>query len=213
MVRHPSAAMPGRAHRGGAGPRLQWSSGRPWMLFGENGRSMQAGFAYRRSQGEKTMSDVIVTQAGAELRIRFNRPEKKNALTGAMYQALEAALKRADDESGVRVVLLSGAGDTFTGGNDIKDFQASAANDGARPAASFSAALWSLTKPLVAAGKRSGHRHWHHHAGACGLGDRGALGAVRDAVHQPGPRAGSREFAAVSPAGRASAGQRPAAAG
>src|SRR5208337_970694 len=114
MVRCPSAAMPGRAHRGGAGPRLQCSSGRPWMLFGENGRSMQAGFTDRRSQGEETMPDVIVTQAGAELHIRFNRPEKKNALTGPMYQVVQTALKTAVDEPGVRVVLLTGAGDTFT---------------------------------------------------------------------------------------------------
>jgi len=97
------------------------------------------------------MSDVIVTHAGAELHIRFNRPEKKNALTGAMYQALEAAFKRADDEPGVRVVLLTGAGDTFTSGNDIRDFQASAASDGSMPASPFLTALSSMTKPLVAA--------------------------------------------------------------
>ena len=73
------------------------------------------------------MPDVVVTQAGAVLEIQFNRPEKKNALTRAMYQAVQDAFARADEDPGIRVMLLFGVGDTFTSGNDIKDFQARAA--------------------------------------------------------------------------------------
>jgi len=97
------------------------------------------------------MSDVVVAQSGFVLEIRFNRPEKKNALTGAMYQAVEAAFRRADEDPGLRVVLLTGTGDTFTSGNDIRDFQARAATEEGVHAPPFLAALSSLSKPLVAA--------------------------------------------------------------
>ena len=56
------------------------------------------------------------------LRIVFNRPEKKNALTGAMYAAFDEALARAAGDPGLRVVLVSGAGAAFTSGNDLQDF-------------------------------------------------------------------------------------------
>jgi enoyl-CoA hydratase/carnithine racemase len=97
------------------------------------------------------MPDVMVTQAGAVLEIQLNRPEKKNALTRAMYQAVQDAFARADEDQGIRVVLLTGAGDTFTSGNDIKDFQARAAMQESIHASPFLTALSSLTKPLVAA--------------------------------------------------------------
>lgn len=97
------------------------------------------------------MTEVIVTQSGAVLEILFNRPEKKNALTRTMYQAVEAAFKLADADAGIRAVLLSGVGDTFTSGNDIKDFQARSATHEATHASPFLAALSSLATPLVAA--------------------------------------------------------------
>ncbi len=71
------------------------------------------------------MTEVIVERAGPVLEITLNRPEKKNALTGAMYQAVEAGFRTADGDPAIRVVLLTGAGDTFTSGNDIKDFPGS----------------------------------------------------------------------------------------
>jgi enoyl-CoA hydratase/carnithine racemase len=97
------------------------------------------------------MSDVLVTRTGAVLEILFNRPEKKNALTGAMYAAVVDAFHQADADGAVRVVLLSGVGDTFTAGNDITDFQSRAATTEVSPASPFLAALSSLATPLVAA--------------------------------------------------------------
>ena len=97
------------------------------------------------------MSDVLVTQAGPVLEVLFNRPEKKNALTGAMYAAVVDAFHRADEDASIRVVLLSGVGDTFTSGNDIKDFQTRAATNEPTHASPFLTALSSLAKPLVAA--------------------------------------------------------------
>jgi enoyl-CoA hydratase/carnithine racemase len=97
------------------------------------------------------MNDVVVTQSGSVLEVIFNRPEKKNALTGTMYADVAAAFRHADLEASIRVVLLSGVGDTFTSGNDIKDFQNRAATDEATHASPFLAALSSLAKPLVGA--------------------------------------------------------------
>jgi enoyl-CoA hydratase/carnithine racemase len=97
------------------------------------------------------MSEVIVTQAGPVLEVLFNRPEKKNALTASMYAAVTDAFHRADEDPAIRVVLLSGAGDTFTSGNDITDFRARAATDEASHASPFLEALSSLATPLVAA--------------------------------------------------------------
>jgi enoyl-CoA hydratase/carnithine racemase len=54
--------------------------------------------------------------------VTWSRPEKKNALTGAMYAAFAEALDRASEDPAVRVVLVTGAGDAFTSGNDLKDF-------------------------------------------------------------------------------------------
>lgn len=69
------------------------------------------------------MSDHVLTELrGHVLRITWNRPEKKNALTGAMYAAFAQALAGAVSDPAVRVVLVSGAGDAFTAGNDLKDF-------------------------------------------------------------------------------------------
>jgi enoyl-CoA hydratase/carnithine racemase len=68
-----------------------------------------------------------------------------------MYAAVVDAFRYADQDRTVRVVLLSGSGDTFTSGNDIKDFQARAATEEATHESPFLTALSSLSKPLVAA--------------------------------------------------------------
>lgn len=97
------------------------------------------------------MPEVIVEHIGPLLEITLNRPEKKNALTRTMYQTIEAAFNTADNDPAIRVVLLTGAGDTFTPGNDIKDFQTRATTSEALHASPFLTALSSLAKPLVAA--------------------------------------------------------------
>jgi enoyl-CoA hydratase/carnithine racemase len=58
------------------------------------------------------------------LTLTLNRPEKKNALTRAMYQALGDAIDGAGDDVGVRCILIQAEGDTFTAGNDLGDFAA-----------------------------------------------------------------------------------------
>ena len=71
------------------------------------------------------MSDQIqIERDGAVLSIRMARPEKKNALTVAMYDAMEGALSAAAQDQSVRAILVTGAGGVFTSGNDLRDFAA-----------------------------------------------------------------------------------------
>ena len=59
---------------------------------------------------------------GLILELIINRPDKKNAISLAMYTALSAALTKADSDPNVRCVVLHGVGDSFTSGNDLADF-------------------------------------------------------------------------------------------
>lgn len=98
------------------------------------------------------MSDNInSTLEDGVLRVRIDRPEKKNALTRAMYHALAEVLAHADAEPGVRAVLLAGSGGNFTTGNDIADFQQPLAEGEAHPSTHFLQALLACSRPLVAA--------------------------------------------------------------
>lgn len=97
---------------------------------------------------------VNIAVEDAVLRIRFARPEKKNALTNAMYVAVGGALTRAESDPAVRVVLLEGEGNAFTAGNDIAEFAAVAAGTRSRSDMQthiFLEALARGTKPYVAA--------------------------------------------------------------
>ena len=92
--------------------------------------------------------DVAIIGHGAVLELRFDRPEKKNAITGAMYDRMTAAL--AAPGPAVRAILFTATGETFTAGNDIKDFLAMRDLMDAPPAR-FIDALATATIPLVAA--------------------------------------------------------------
>lgn len=94
---------------------------------------------------------VELQQQAGVLTVRLNRPEKKNAITGAMYAALAAALEAADADDRVRVVLLTGSSECFTSGNDVADFLERPAGAGESPALGFMRALFRLRKPVVAA--------------------------------------------------------------
>ena len=94
---------------------------------------------------------VDVTRDAAVLRITFARPEKKNALTGAMYEALTQALNETAREVGVRAVLIAGSGGSFCAGNDIADFATVAADFRDAPSLRFIRALALCETPLVAA--------------------------------------------------------------
>ncbi len=85
------------------------------------------------------------------LRIGINRPDKKNALTAAMYQDLADTFREAGNDPQVRVVLLHGSKDCFTSGNDLQDFLQAPPTNCNSPVFSFLTALCEFEKPLVAA--------------------------------------------------------------
>jgi len=83
--------------------------------------------------------------------IEIARPEKKNALTAAMYQAMADALRAAADDSAVRAVLITGQPGVFTSGNDLEDFMQRPPQGADSPVAQFMRALLEIDKPVVAA--------------------------------------------------------------
>jgi enoyl-CoA hydratase/carnithine racemase len=87
--------------------------------------------------------------------IEIARPDKKNALTVAMYQAMADALNAAREDKAVRAVLISGQPGVFTSGNDIEDFMARPPGQGSdgldSPVFRFMRALLDCDKPVVAA--------------------------------------------------------------
>ena len=77
------------------------------------------------------MSDrVSLTISGGIADVRMNRPEKRNALDGAMFQALAEVGGRLTTEPSVRCVVLSGEGSSFCAGLDFSSFQMIAGGDG-----------------------------------------------------------------------------------
>lgn len=97
-------------------------------------------------------NDLIQTELQDRvLTLRFNRADKKNALTQAMYTAMAEALRGADANPEVRVVLLTGQPDCFCSGNDIVDFLKVPSTSADSPVLQFMRALAELKKPVVAA--------------------------------------------------------------
>jgi len=99
-------------------------------------------------------TQVKTERHGAVLTAVLNRPEKKNALTGEMYDALRDALATSSSDDGIAVVLFAGEGGVFTAGNDILDFATQAQAAGGvedSPGGKFIRALARFDKPLVAA--------------------------------------------------------------
>lgn len=103
------------------------------------------------------MTDHILSDvSGGVLTLTINRPDKKNALTRAMYQALGDGIDRAGEDPAIRCVLIQANGDIFTAGNDLGDFAAvnsgdpaaNSAREGGNP---LLAALARAKAPIVAA--------------------------------------------------------------
>ena len=100
------------------------------------------------------MSEFIKTAAeGGVQTIRIARPEKKNALNIAMYEALHAALEASDSADDIRVRVIFGQPGAFTAGNDIADFLEAGQRDpkALSPVMKFLRALIFSDKPIIAA--------------------------------------------------------------
>ncbi len=97
------------------------------------------------------MGDILTEHAGSILRVQFNRPTKRNAMTSAMYVALAGIFNEAANDENTRVVLWHGAGDSFCAGNDIEDFLKNPPGPGESPQAGLMNAFVNFDKPVVVA--------------------------------------------------------------
>jgi enoyl-CoA hydratase/carnithine racemase len=96
------------------------------------------------------MTQITSETRGQVQIIRFNRPEKMNALTKDMYAELARLLNEANGDFGIRAVILSSVGDHFTAGNDIMDFMSNPPTSEDSTVAAFLGSLLNFTKPLIA---------------------------------------------------------------
>ncbi|ETK22953.1 enoyl-CoA hydratase-related protein [Pseudomonas sp. FH1] len=98
------------------------------------------------------MTDAILQhRERGLLTLQLNRPDKKNALTRAMYTQLAEALEQADADEAIRCVLIQGSSDCFTAGNDIGDFLEQPPSDLDSPPFYFMESLLNCRKPVIAA--------------------------------------------------------------
>jgi enoyl-CoA hydratase/carnithine racemase len=95
--------------------------------------------------------EILKSCAEGVCELRFDRPEKRNAITQRMYQALAAGLHAAAADEAVRAVLLSGAGASFCAGNDLNDFVSGPPFSSAHPVMDVLRTLATFEKPLIAA--------------------------------------------------------------
>ena len=97
------------------------------------------------------MTDIVSEHSGSILRIQFNRPARKNAMTSAMYITMADLLNAAGKDESIRVVLWHGAGDSFCAGNDLDDFLKNPPGPEDSPQSRLIRAFIAFEKPIVAA--------------------------------------------------------------
>ena len=100
---------------------------------------------------DETTEGLALAQHGGVLHIALDRPEKKNAITRAMYAAMADALGAAAGTPAVRAVVLGGNGGVFTAGNDLGDFMQDPPAGEDAPVFRFLRAVSTFPKPLIAA--------------------------------------------------------------
>lgn len=97
------------------------------------------------------MSQVTIETRDSALWVHMNRPEKKNALTLAMYEAMIAGFELAARDEAIRTLVITGAPGVFTAGNDLMDFMKSPPSGPDSPVVRFLRVLVDFPKPIIAA--------------------------------------------------------------
>lgn len=97
------------------------------------------------------MTDIVLGRQNALATIAINRPQRKNALTAEMYEAMAGAVARADAEPAVRAIVFHGTDEAFTAGNDLEDFVRRPPSGEDAPVFRFLRAVAGAGKPLIAA--------------------------------------------------------------
>lgn len=97
------------------------------------------------------MNDILTETESGVTTLTFNRADKKNSITAAMYATLASALETARDDKVVRAVVIRGAAAVFSAGNDIEDFLNAPPVEEGAPVQRFLENLAQFPKPVVAA--------------------------------------------------------------
>ena len=88
--------------------------------------------------------DIVTAVSDGIMQMRLDRPHKKNSLTREMYASLEAAFTRANDDRTIKVVWITGTGDSFSSGNDVGTFLEERTGESLPDAGGFLQALAAL---------------------------------------------------------------------
>ena len=97
------------------------------------------------------MSELLIHQEAGVLTLTFNRVERKNSITVAMYDTLATEIERAATDADVRTVLIQGHETVFSAGNDLDDFLRNKPAGMDSPVFRFLRGIATLPKPLLAA--------------------------------------------------------------
>ena len=90
-------------------------------------------------------ANVLIDRDGGVLRLTMARPERRNAITVAMYAALADAIEQASGDPSIRLITIEGQGDDFTAGNDLGDFL----NELPAPGSGTDISVWRLLRALA----------------------------------------------------------------
>src|SRR5215211_9176673 len=93
--------------------------------------------------GRAVSEHVRIERNGEVLAITLARPERRNAITVAMYSALADAFEAAARDESLRLITIEGEGQDFTAGNDLGDFLAELPRDGS------DLPMWRLLRALA----------------------------------------------------------------
>lgn len=95
-------------------------------------------------------SGISTTINAGVITLTFDRPEKKNAITAEMYQALADGLVKASEDDAIRLVVIKGSDSAFCAGNDLKDFVENPPHSNDNPVWQFLFAIEACNKPIIA---------------------------------------------------------------
>ena len=107
---------------------------------------------------------IVASTEGGVRTLVINRPEKKNAITLAMYGRLVDELGLAAEDSAIRVVVVTGVDGVFTAGNDLADFQKPSDEETTPGVFPFLAALPLVPQTAAGGSQRVGRGYRNHHA-------------------------------------------------
>lgn len=94
---------------------------------------------------------IKITTDARVTTLTINRPDKKNAITQAMYAVMADAINTYAETDDARAFVITGAGDMFTAGNDLQDFSTADRSAEEPPVTRFLQAILNCPKPLIAA--------------------------------------------------------------